>query len=209
MEHERITLKNIMSQHKSHRSVSGDGYLTGKLLVAMPFLQEAQFVHSVIYVCGHDDQGAIGLIINKHIPNLTFKDLITQLHLNVDLDDYVPNFDVHYGGPIEVTRGFVLHSADYKIDSTVMLSGKICITSTLEILRALAANRGPENFLVCLGYTGWAAGQLETEIQENDWMIVDASQDLIFNTVLDHKWRNSMAAIGVDPTTLSIESGHA
>ncbi len=198
-----------MNQHKNSLSITDDGYLTGKLLVAMPFLQETQLIQSVIYICGHDNQGAIGLMINKHIPNLTFKDLITQLHLNVELEDYTENFDVHYGGPIEITRGFVLHSADYKIDSTVTLGGKICITSTLEILRALATGRGPENFLVCLGYTGWIAGQLETEIQENDWMIVDATKDLIFNTVLDHKWRNSMAAIGVDPATLSIESGHA
>lgn len=175
----------------------------------MPFLQDVQFAHSVIYVCGHDAHGAIGLIINKHIPNLNFKDLLTQLHLNIELPPTAENFEVYYGGSIEITRGFVLHTQDYAIDSTVMIDGNLAVTSTLEILRAIAHNRGPQSFLVCMGYTGWTAGQLENEIQENNWMIVEANPNLLFDTSLAEKWRLSMATIGVDPSILSIDSGHA
>ena len=202
-------MNNIISKYTNKKFLSNEGYLTGKLLIAMPFLQESQFLQTVIYICGHDTQGAIGVIINKKIPNLTFKDLTLQLNLNINLNPAVENFDVYYGGPIEITRGFVLHSSDYKIDSTVMLDKNICITSTLEILRALAKNQGPEEFLVCLGYTAWNAGQLETELQENDWIVVDATQELIFKTSMERKWKSSMATIGVDPSILSIESGHA
>jgi putative transcriptional regulator len=175
----------------------------------MPFLQESKFIHSVIYICGHDEQGAIGLIINKHIPNLTFKSLLDQLHLNVDMEPDVDNFEVHYGGPIEVTRGFVLHTNDFMLEASVAVNDKTAITSTLEILRALAQGGGPENYLICLGYTGWTAGQLENEIQENDWLVVESTEDLIFHTTPSDKWRTSMAAIGVDPSVLSIHSGHA
>ncbi|RZI46924.1 YqgE/AlgH family protein [Candidatus Finniella inopinata] len=202
-------MKNIMNQHRNNTSITNEGYLTGKLLIAMPFMQETLFKKTVIYICGHDTEGAIGLIINKNIRNFLFKDLIAQLHLNIEVSESLNHPKVYYGGPVEITRGFVLHSPDYKIDSTVVLDKHICITSTLEILRALAKKQGPENSLVCLGYTGWTAGQLETEIQDNDWIIIDATDDLIFKTSLEEKWHHSMAAIGVDPATLSIEIGHA
>lgn len=199
-----------MDPYRLTSATKGHNYfLTGKLLVATPFLQESKFTHSVIYICGHDDQGAIGLIINKYIPNLNFKGLLDQLHLNVDLELGVKNFEVHYGGPIEVTRGFVLHTKDFMLDSSVAVNDQMAITSTLEILRALAQGGGPENYLICLGYTGWTAGQLESEIQENDWMIVDGTEDLIFHTIPPAKWRTSMAAIGVNPSVLSMQCGHA
>ncbi len=149
------------------------------------------------------------MIVNKKIPNLTFKDLVVQLHLKNDYAENFKNFEVHYGGPIEITRGFVLHSNDYFISSTVAVDQNFSVTSTLEILRALSQNRGPQNFLVCLGYTGWSPGQLESEVQDNHWMVVEANDNLLFETSLSEKWRNSMATIGVDPMVLSIDSGHA
>jgi putative transcriptional regulator len=184
-----------------------DGYLTGKLLVANPFLQDSGFMHSVIYVWGHDEHGAIGLMINKPITDLTVKGLFAQLGIESPFD--LGGVVVDYGGPVEMNRGFVLHTVDYKTDTTVIVNENFAITSTLEILRAIAQQRGPENFCICLGYIGWGAGQLDQEIQENGWVVVDASTDHVFDPYLETKWRSSFAAIGVDPSILSFETGHA
>ncbi len=186
---------------------TSEGYLTGKLLVAMPFLENNQFSYSVIFVCGHDSQGAIGLVINKILPDLTFKELLSQL--NIDYITSSNDFIVHYGGPIDLSRGFVLHTSDYTIDTTIQVNENFSITSTLEILRALARGNGPEKYIVCLGYTGWSAGQLEQELQDNGWLIVESTEELVFDPYLEAKWRSSLAAIGVDPAVLSLESGHA
>ncbi len=183
------------------------GYMTGKLLVAMPYIYDARFSQAVIYVCGHDEQGAIGIITNKVFPSLAFSELLEQL--SIPMNEKVQSTTLFYGGPSELTRGFVLHSPDFQVDSSVAIDENFAITSTLEILRAIAAGRGPVNSIVSLGYNGWSPGQLEREIQENVWMVVESDPNLVFNAPIDDKWRLSMERIGVDPAILSIESGHA
>ncbi len=195
-----------LEQKKTDKS-RVDGYLTGKLLIANPFLEDVNFMQSVIYVCGHDSQGAIGLVINKPISDLTIKGLFTQLGIESSLE--MEGVIVNYGGPVEMNRGFVLHTVDYKTDTTVIVNEHFAITSTLEILRAIALKRGPEHFCICLGYIGWTAGQLDQEIQENGWIVIDANTALVFDPCLETKWRESFATIGVDPSILSFEIGHA
>jgi putative transcriptional regulator len=181
--------------------------LTGKLLVSMPFLSDPRFLHTVIYVCGHDAQGAMGLIINKEIPAVTFEELLAQME--VDISMIAVKIPVHYGGPVEIGRGFVLHSGDYKSESTVMIDNGFAMTATLDILQAIATNEGPHDTLLALGYVGWSAGQLEQEIQENSWLVIDADPSLIFGSDLDNKWRQALATLGIDPAGLSFEIGHA
>lgn len=181
--------------------------LTGKLLIAMPFLSDPRFSHTVIYICGHDEQGAMGLIVNKGLPAVTFEELLEQMDVDISIiRNQVP---IHYGGPVEVGRGFVLHSNDYMTESTVMIDNGFAMTATLDILRAMATNEGPRQTLLALGYVGWGAGQLEHEIQENGWLTIDANTELIFNSDLDSKWRMALATLGIDPASLSFEIGHA
>ena len=185
-----------------------DNYdLTGKLLIAMPFLPDPRFSHAVIYICGHDSQGAMGLIINKGLPAVTFEELLTQME--VDISEIHNQIPIHYGGPVEVGRGFVLHSSDYLSDSTVLIENGFAMTATLDILRAMAVNEGPRQTLLALGYVGWNSGQLEHEIQENGWLTIDANPELIFGSDLDNKWREALATLGIDPAGLSFEIGHA
>jgi putative transcriptional regulator len=185
-----------------------DGYdLTGKILIAMPFLPDPRFTHAVIYICGHDAQGAMGLIVNKGLPAITFEELLTQME--VDISTIATQVPIHYGGPVEVGRGFVLHSSDYVSESTVLIENGFAMTATLDILRAIALNEGPRETLLALGYVGWGAGQLEHEIQENGWLTIDASPELIFGSDLDGKWRQALATLGIDPAGLSFEIGHA
>lgn len=185
-----------------------NGFLTGKLLVTMPFSNDLRFTNSVIYLCGHDNYGAIGLVINKGLSSLSFGDLLNQLNIPYVIPN--PKVEMHAGGPVDVTRGFVLHSLDYLSDSTVRVGEATCITATLDILRALASGRGPSNFLLSLGYVGWGSGQLEQEIQDNHWMIIESSDNLIFDTPIDLKWKSAMASIGIkDISALSMESGRA
>ncbi len=181
--------------------------LTGKLLIAMPFLPDPRFSHSVIYICGHDSQGAIGLIINKGLPAVTFEELLSQME--VDISGIHNQIPIHYGGPVEIGRGFVLHSSDYLTDSTVLIENGFAMTATLDILRAMALNEGPRQTLLALGYVGWSSGQLEHEIQENGWLTIEASPELIFGSDLNGKWREALATLGIDPAGLPFEIGHA
>ncbi len=191
----------------SKKEFQQNSYLTGKLLVAMPFMADNRFDHAVIYVCGHDEYGAIGLVINKPLNSLGFNDLLMQLDINVYQGSRTVQMQA--GGPVEVSRGFVLHSTDYHSDSTVRVGENFCITATLDILRILAQGQGPRKFLLALGYTGWGSNQLEQEIHDNLWMVVEPSEEIVFNAALDFRWRASMASLGVDPLTLSLDSGHA
>ena len=191
----------------SKKEFKRNNYLTGKLLVAMPFMEDSRFDHAVIYVCGHDEYGAIGLMINKSLNSLTFADLLMQLDI-APLPVTRP-VQMQAGGAVEVSRGFVLHSTDYHSDSTVRVGEQFCITATLDILRTLAQGQGPRKFLLALGYTGWGSNQLEQEIQDNHWIVVEPSEEIVFNSALDFRWRASMASLGVDPLTLSLESGRA
>lgn len=191
----------------SKKEFQKNDYLTGKLLVAMPFMADSRFDHAVIYICGHDEYGAIGLVINKSLNSLTFNDLLAQLDITTTSSSR--NVQMHAGGPVEVSRGFVLHSSDYYSESTVRVGEHFCITATLDILRTLEQGQGPRKFLLALGYTGWGSNQLEQELQDNFWIVVEPSEEIVFNSALDFRWRASMASLGVDPLTLSLESGRA
>ncbi|MEI8295832.1 MAG: YqgE/AlgH family protein [Alphaproteobacteria bacterium] len=184
-----------------------DNYLTGKLLVAMPYITDLRFVQAVIYVCGHDEKGAMGIVINRPLHTLRFSELLQQLDIDYP-EDYV-DVPMHQGGPMEVGRGFVLHTSDYITESTVLMSGGLALTATLDVLRAISVGGGPNQAILALGYVGWQPGQLEKEYQNNSWISIDATSDLVFNENLDEKWRLSMASLGIDPKVLSLDAGHS
>lgn len=184
-----------------------DGYLEGRLLVAMPTMSDARFERSVILVCSHSESGAMGLVINKAFEELTFTDLLSQL--NIEDRGGHEQIRVHFGGPVETGRGFVLHSTDVMQDGSLIVGGDVALTATVDMLKAIAAGDGPSQRLLALGYAGWAPGQLETEIQTNGWLIVDPDPDLIFGSRLDQKWQQAVAKLGIDVSLLSMDAGHA
>lgn len=183
------------------------GFLTGKLLVAMPYLKDQRFHHSVIYICGHDENGSMGLIVNKPLNSVNFHDLLEQVQ--IDYDENSPNGLIHYGGPVEVGRGFVLHTNDYLATASVAINNNFAFTATVEILRAISNNQGPRNALVALGYVSWGAMELEAEIQNNGWLVIEAHENLIFNKGYEDIWHHAMASIGIDPLRLVFDVGHA
>lgn len=184
-----------------------DSPLRGNLLVAMPALRGDAFARSVIYMCTHSPAGAMGIVINQVASEVKFKDLLSQLHLphtEIKVDPVV-----HCGGPVEAGRGFVLHSTDFIRNETIRLAGNIGITGTVDILRAISEGHGPRKSIFALGYAGWGPGQLDAEIQANTWLTVPADDDLLFSDGLSDKWERAMLKIGVTPTALSFEAGHA
>jgi putative transcriptional regulator len=186
---------------------SSEGYLTGQLLIAMPQMKDPRFTHSVIYICGHDENGAMGLVINKMIDTVRLSDLLTQLGIEPSLQSQeVPIF---FGGPVEMGRGFVLHSSDYVHEGSIMITDEIALTATLDILTIIAESDGPQQKMCLLGYAGWSSGQLETELQQNAWLQVPADMDLLFQQPINDRWRKVMSKIGVMPEDLSHEAGHA
>ena len=200
-------VRRVLDSDSKEKFKKNDYYLTGKLLVAMPYMEDSRFAHAVIYICGHDEYGAIGLLINKSLNSLTFNDLLMQLDIATTPSHR--EVQMHTGGPVEVSRGFVLHSPDYQSDSTVRIGENFRITATLDILKTLAQGQGPRKFLLALGYTGWGSNQLEQELQDNFWIVVEPSEEIVFSSALDFRWRAAMASLGVDPLTLSLESGRA
>jgi putative transcriptional regulator len=197
------------------RVSSGRGYLDGHFLIAMPALDEGPFARTVVFVCAHSAEGAMGITINQPAKQITFRDLLVQLDIIPDgpeirLPGPAGRMKVHRGGPVETGRGFVLHSSDYYVEnSTLPIDEHISLTTTLEILKAIANGNGPENALLALGYSGWSPGQLDTEIRENGWLHCPARPDLIFDTDLDTKYERALSLIGVDVGRLSGEAGHA
>ena len=183
------------------------GYLTGQLLIAMPTMRDPRFEKSVIYMCVHNAEGAVGLVLNRQIESITFPDLLKQL--NIEPADSAPNLPIHFGGPVETGRGFVLHSADYGQTGTIMVGDMVGLTATVDILKDMAVHRGPKNSLLALGYAGWGPGQLDGEIQQNAWLNVPADEGLIFDSAIDTKWARAIAKIGIDPSLLSGDAGHA
>lgn len=182
-------------------------YLTGQLLIAMPGIGDPRFDKTVICICAHSEEGAMGLVVNRGMDSLTFPDMLEQLGITP-----APQSDkikVHFGGPVESGRGFVLHSQDYIHDGTLQVDGEISLTATVDILRDMAEGTGPEHTLLALGYAGWGAGQLDMEIRSNGWLSVQADKDLVFDLDMDSKWERAMAKIGIDPRMLSEEAGHA
>lgn len=184
-----------------------DGYLTGQLLVAMPGIGDERFDKTVIYLCAHSEEGAMGLVINQEIDSLTFPDLLEQL--GIDPVPTATQIQVQFGGPVESGRGFVLHSPDYVQDGTLVVDDSVALTATVDILRAIADGEGPRNTMLALGYAGWGPGQLDTEIKANGWLHVPADDDLIFGEDLETKWERAMTKIGIDPRMLSDVAGNA
>ncbi len=197
------------------QKISGRGYLDGQMLIAMPAMRDERFLRSVIYVCAHSSEGAMGIVVNQPAGNINFSDLLVQLEVipAADLIQLPPRagmVKVLKGGPVETGRGFVLHSADFFIEnSTLPIDEGICLTATLDILKAIARGKGPESAVLALGYAGWAAGQLENEIQENGWLHCPADSELIFGPDTGGKYGKALRKIGIDPGMLSSESGHA
>lgn len=182
--------------------------LDGKLLVAMPGMGDPRFEKSVILVCAHSDDGAMGLIINRPAPDLSFAGLLDQLE--IPRGPKGRDIHVHYGGPVERGRGFVLHSRDYRGGpATMRIDGRFGMTATLDILEALAAGDGPARALLALGYSGWGPGQLEAEILDNGWLIAEAAEDVVFSPDDAGKWAAVLRGMGIDPVKLSSAAGRA
>jgi putative transcriptional regulator len=184
-----------------------DTYLAGQLLVAMPGMRDPRFAKTVVYMCAHNAEGAMGLVINRTIDSLTFPDLLSQL--GIEPAGMGQAISIHFGGPVESGRGFVLHSADYVQEATMMVDHDVGLTATVDILKAIATGGGPKHRLLALGYAGWGPGQLDSEIKANGWLTVAADEGLVFGPDLDQKWQHAMHKIGIDPRMLSEDAGHA
>jgi putative transcriptional regulator len=200
---------------KSSAKSSARGYLDGQMLIAMPAMNDERFARAVIYVCAHSSEGAMGIIVNQPAGNIKFPDLLVQLEVipaaeRIELPVRAEDVKVLKGGPVEAGRGFVLHSADFFIEnSTLPIDEGICLTATLDILKAIARGKGPHNAILALGYAGWAPGQLENEIQQNGWLHCPADPELIFGDDTEAKYDKALRKIGIDPGMLSSEAGHA
>jgi len=183
-------------------------FLVGKLLVAMPSMDDPRFARTVIYMCSHSAERAMGLIINRPATHITFPELLGQLKIEPTYTS--SSVPIQVGGPVETGRGFVLHSSDYYMsDSTLRISPEIGLTATLDVLRAIAAGKGPSRAILTLGYAGWDPGQLESEILANGWLHCDPDPDLLFDQDLDTKWARAIAKLGIRPQFLSGQAGHA
>ena len=180
--------------------------LAGSLLVAMPTMPDERFARTVIYVCVHNPDGAMGLVVNRILDDLTLDGLLRQLDLKPSR--YLGD-PIHVGGPVETSRGFVLHSRDYIHDGTLVIDDRFALTATVEVLKAIATGHGPARAVLALGYAGWAAGQLDGEIQANGWLLVPADDELVFGRDNDAKWGRALAKLGIDPALLSAEAGRA
>ncbi len=189
--------------------------LEGQFLIAMPSLRESPFARSVVYMCAHRDDGAMGIIINQRAEEIDFGQLLVQLDIvpeakAIRLPARAEEVRVLRGGPVETGRGFVLHSADYGAnDSTVKIADDVCMTATIDILRAIAKGSGPARAVLALGYSGWSSGQLESEILANGWLTCPADTGLIFDADFAHKYDRALAMLGVDEVKLSSDAGHA
>jgi len=190
-------------------------YLDGQMLIAMPSIGDPRFEKSLIYLCAHSENGAMGIIVNKRSPMISFAELLDRLEVipeseRISLPVDVSGLQVQFGGPVEPARGFVLHTSDYySAETTLPIDERVALTATLDILRAIAGGQGPRRVLLALGYAGWGPGQLESEIHHNGWLHCAADEELLFNHDLDAKYISALAKIGVDPSMLSAEAGHA
>ena len=181
--------------------------LTHHFLMAMPAMADPFFSKTLTYICEHSDQGALGLVVNRPI-DLTLKDLLDQLDISAD-DETVGGLPVMFGGPIQLDRGFVLHQPVGDWQSTMAVNDEIGLTTSLDILRAIASGESPKQLLVALGYSGWAPGQIEHELSQNAWLTVPASPTIIFELPAEERLTAAMHSLGVDVSTLSDEVGHS
>lgn len=182
--------------------------LTGQMLIAMPGMGDPRFAHSVVLLCAHSSDGAMGLIVNKSVEGMALDALFDQL--SIPTQGNSGKTSVYFGGPVETGRGFVLHTPDYRSElSTLEVDGRFSMTATQDILEDIAAGKGPSGALVALGYAGWGPGQLEGEIVDNGWLIAEPSQALVFHTDVAEIWAEAIRTLGIDPITLSATAGHA
>ena len=188
--------------------LTNDGsYVTGQLLIAMPGMRDERFAKTVIYMCAHTEEGAMGLVLNQRFEALTFVELMSQLEL--EEKHITKDVPVHFGGPVEAGRGFVLHTSDYQQDATLEVVDGVALTATVDILKAIAKGEGPNKSLLALGYAGWGPGQLDMEIRANGWLQVPGDSEIIFDDQLETKWERAFRRLGIDPRMLSDNMGHA
>jgi putative transcriptional regulator len=188
-------------------TVDPSAFLTGQMLIAMPAMADPRFAQSVIYVCAHTPDGAMGLVINRPLAKPTFDDLLRQL----DVEPVPPARRIRLcaGGPVDNARGFVLHTADWTGEGSLKVTDDLALTASLDVLKAIASGGGPRHGILALGYAGWGPGQLETEITQNAWLSLPADTQLVFGDDHDTKWRRAMALMKIDPLLLSEAAGHA
>ena len=201
----------VIARHRDHlRGMENPRarFLDGQLLIAMPGMGDLRFERSVIFLCAHSPDGAMGLIVNKPAPELSFADLLAQLKIPATID--LKGTRVHFGGPVEHGRGFVLHTADYAVEeSSMRVTDAFAMTATVDILQDIARGAGPRQSLLALGYAGWGPGQLESEIQANGWLTAPADAELLFGFDDADKWGDALRSISIDPRLLSAEGGRA
>jgi putative transcriptional regulator len=188
--------------------------LTNQFLIAMPGMADDTFAGAVVYLCEHTERGALGLVINKPI-DIKLKNLFEKVELSLDRPDRADLAEqpVYFGGPVQTERGFVLHEKlgdeDGHYNSTLSIPGGLAMTTSKDVLEALAEGAGPRRVLITLGYSGWQAGQLEDELGRNGWLTVDADPAVIFETPIDKRYERALSLLGFDPRMLSQEAGHA
>src|SRR5262245_2448518 len=209
----RLTRKSLAKS--AAQKSAGGGYLDGQMLIATPTMEDERFSRSVIYICAHSSEGAMGIVVNQPAPHISFPDLLVKLDVIpaadlITLPSRAGGVKVLKGGPVETERGFVLHSSDFFIEnSTLPIDRGICLTATLDILKAIARGKGPASAILALGYAGWAPGQLENEIHHNGWLHCAADAELLFGTDIEAKYSRAMEKIGIRPGMLSSDVGHA
>jgi putative transcriptional regulator len=184
-----------------------DNTLKGKLLVAMPTMADPRFAKGVLFMLEHNAEGAMGILINKPLEAVKLRDLLEQLSIPATADN-LDDVAVHFGGPVDIGRGFVVHSPDFMLAHSSHM-GPVAVTTSLDMLGRIGAGTGPRDLLFCLGYAGWTPGQLEDEIKQNAWLHVPIHADLLFSIAHDKRWAAAMALAGIDPDHLSTAAGHA
>lgn len=182
-------------------------FLTGQLLVAMPAMADPRFAQSVIYVCAHTEEGAMGIVVNRPLAKPSFEELLRQL--DVEPTPPARQIRLYAGGPVDRARGFVLHTADWTGDGSLKVTDDLALTASLDVLKAIAEGGGPREGILALGYAGWGPGQLDAEIQQNAWLSMQADETMVFDDDHDTKWRRAFAKLKIDPLQLSGNAGHA
>lgn len=196
-------------------SEASQDYLDGQFLIAMPGMTDERFARTLVYICAHSEEGAMGIVINREASQISFAELLDQLEITkpgepILLPDPDDQMKIHSGGPVDGGRGFVLHTSDFYVrESTLPIDEDVCLTATQEILKAIAHGRGPRHALLALGYAGWAPGQLESEIQSNGWLHCPGDMGLLFDDELEGKYDKALAKLGIDEAFLSMKPGRA
>jgi putative transcriptional regulator len=198
-----------MAPSKDRKGSLMNNSLKGTLLIATPSMSDPRFHKSMIFVCSHDENGAMGLVINNILPGLAFENMIEHFQIPIAKPEKVAQITVLGGGPVETARGFIIHKSDYQLDDTIQISDDYAITGTVDALKAVARGEGPEPMLFILGYAGWSEGQLERELQENAWLTAEPDDSLLFEVPAEQKWKMGLSKLGIEPGFLSAQAGRA